>query len=183
MSNPASEVEGGEKEEGDVAAAAAATLSAVSRLLLARQAGGNTELERDTEKEDGRCCVLFELRYCGTRCRRNAVRKWILALDTELQIHGLPAVSNVDCYCHSTNPLVIFNRGVNPPVSHGGGSGPTGREGGQTREALRFHTFFLSACFPPFLSVRLCVSLSVSLMLLLGSLQEGCWRLMWLTLA
>lgn len=54
MSKPASEgeVEGRrERGGGDVAAAAAAaaTVSPVSRLLLARQVGGNTERERSRE--------------------------------------------------------------------------------------------------------------------------------------
>lgn len=80
-------------------------------------------------------------------------------LGTDLRIHGLPAVSKGDCYCHSTNPLIIFNRGVNPQPPTVGSlahSGPSG-----DREAKRenkpdspgvFTPFFLPF-FPPFLSV------------------------------
>lgn len=78
MSKPASEgeVEGGEKEEGGDVAAAAATVSPVSRLLLAWQAGGNTERERSREgdRERGWSVLYFILaallwhREPQTRC-------------------------------------------------------------------------------------------------------------------
>lgn len=68
MSKPASEgdVEGRRERGGggDVSAAAgSATVSPVSRLLLAWRAGGTTERERaaegETEKETGQSGVLF----------------------------------------------------------------------------------------------------------------------------
>lgn len=74
------------------AAAASATVSPVSRLLLAWKTGGTTDRESSREGNSESHCfeLCFIQRYCGSR--RLAVVKWIQALDTNLHIHGLPAV-------------------------------------------------------------------------------------------
>lgn len=86
----------------------------------------------------------------------------------------------------ATATLLIHSSAFNGRGTHsldtgvlgGGGSGPTGDREAERKGKPRYLLFL-----PPFVSVCLFVAQSVSLMLLLGSLQEGCWRLMWLTLA
>lgn len=91
-----------EEEGGDVTAAAA-TVSPVSPLLLACQAGGNTEQGRSRGGDGGRgwSVLNFILVVLLSHVRRrqphaHTEREWIQALDTEPQIYGLPAVSTGD---------------------------------------------------------------------------------------
>lgn len=128
--------------------------------------------EREAEKETGQSCVSRR----GESCRR-APRTWIYGLSTARHLHGLPAV-------RLTANSNLLNRwsvsaGAKATASHSGESGLSVDphvESNPDRILAFSARLFLS-----FLVLLSCYS-SVSLMLLLCSLQEGRWRLMGLTL-
>lgn len=112
-SEPVSEGGGrrGRNEEGDVAAAAAvATVSPVSWLLLAWQAGGDRDRERERGDGGARWSPLYfilEELLSSVRRRKPQARSG----GVDGGIRGLPAVSTGGWYCHSVTSSSFSTEG------------------------------------------------------------------------